>query len=237
MNINTLLKRIKKRLGIFYFKLPIDDQDLIDVIHEDSLVTFSTYYPYYLVLPFDTSERNKVPGSTYYNEGYFINTNLLEKDMKILSVVDVNYSTNLYGVRDQLVFGVSDYMSTIAALNVEAVSNIPIVPRFQPPNKVYFDEPIRQYYKDYSILLAVTHNKSLASIPPAYEDEFFKLALIDIKIFLYNNLKQFDQIDTTFGQISLKIDDWNNADDDRANLISKWDETYIASNPLKMINC
>lgn len=234
MNINALLNRIKKRLGIFYFKLPISDKDLIDVITDDTLVTFSRYYPAYLSIPLDTSEENKIPNERY---GYYINTDMLAEGVKILGIEDVTYDAQFFGgYMDPYANNVFDFMELQAGLNLSAIMNCPITWNFYNPNKIVFDEDIRGRTSKLFVTASITYSKSLANIPTSYEDEFFKLALIDIKIFLYNNLKHFDNIDTTFGQISLKIDEWNGADDERTTLVNNWDETFIYHRQKKIYN-
>ena len=234
MNINELMKRIKMRLGIFYFKLPISDDDLMDVITYDTLTTFSTYFPNILVLPVNLSDTNRVPNIP---NAYYIDTSMLDEGMTILGIEDVNYS-NYNSYYDDALFynGASDYTLLQAGVNLSGVMNVPIIPSFREPNILMFDEDIRPFFNSYNVTVSVTHNRSLATISPSYQDEFFKLALIDIKLFLYNNLKHFDNIDTTFGNISLKIDEWSNAEDDRKTLVNEWESKFIYAKPRKIYN-
>ena len=51
MSPNLLLKKAKRRLGVSTFKLPFDDEELIDILYEDTLPTFSKFFPKYLTLP------------------------------------------------------------------------------------------------------------------------------------------------------------------------------------------
>ena len=47
-----------------------------------------------------------------------------------------------------------------------------------------------------------------------------------VKVFLYNNLKLYDEIPTAFGNIKLKIEDYNGADNERTQLLERWRDTF-----------
>lgn len=232
MNMTDLLNRVKRRLGLKYSNIPIDDQDLIDTIIEESLPTFSGYFQYNINMPLDLSESNKIPGEKY---GYFINTDVLADGMSILGVSNVSYEDIYRTYGDMYYNGISpiDFISSAANANLSGVTNIPITWNFQEPNRIIFDEAIESIVK-LNLELVTTHNPSLITIPKSRENEFIKLVLLDIKIFLYNNFKHYDNIDSPFGQINLRLDDWNGAEGDRESLLQKWDETFIYSTKYKI---
>ncbi|MDE7089594.1 MAG: hypothetical protein K2O54_05695 [Prevotella sp.] len=74
--------------------------------------------------------------------------------------------------------------------------------------------------------LALSHDKSLASISPSMEESFFNLAILDVKSMLYETLKHYKDIQTAYGTINLNIDEWANADDVRKALIDEWENVY-----------
>jgi hypothetical protein len=47
-----------------------------------------------------------------------------------------------------------------------------------------------------------------------------------MKMFLYNTLKMYDNIPTAFGNINLKIDDLQSAEESRNTLLDKWRDTF-----------
>jgi hypothetical protein len=53
-----------------------------------------------------------------------------------------------------------------------------------------------------------------------------ELALLDLKDNLYPTIKQYTDIQTAVGNISFKMDNWENAESDRKELLSRWDDTY-----------
>ena len=96
--------------------------------------------------------------------------------------------------------------------------------KYEPPRVLYI-------YNAYAstkvqIELGFEHDKTMASIPETSREEILALALLDVKENLYPTLKQYSEIETAIGRISLKIDDWANAESERKDLISKFDDTY-----------
>lgn len=74
--------------------------------------------------------------------------------------------------------------------------------------------------------LACEHDPSGETIEESCYDSFMELATLDMKVFLYNNLKMFDQIPTAFGNIQMKADDYQASAGDRDTLLEKWRDTY-----------
>ena len=70
------------------------------------------------------------------------------------------------------------------------------------------------------------HFENLSSIKSTLFEAFYDLALLDIKRFLYNILKHYENIETAYGSINLRIDEWSNAEADRKDLLTRWGELY-----------
>ena len=45
-------------------------------------------------------------------------------------------------------------------------------------------------------------------------------------MYLWNHLRYFTTIQTAYGQMELKVDSWENAESERADLLREWDENY-----------
>ena len=56
-----------------------------------------------------------------------------------------------------------------------------------------------------------------------------------MKIFIYNQLKYYKSIQTALGTVDLMIDDWQSAESDRKELLSRWDDTYHLDMPFLYI--
>ena len=78
----------------------------------------------------------------------------------------------------------------------------------------------------YRLTIALSHAENLSTIPATVYSSFLKLATLDVKNYLYNTLIHYENLQTAYGQLSLNIDRWSNAEDDRRSLIEKWEQTY-----------
>ena len=74
--------------------------------------------------------------------------------------------------------------------------------------------------------VACQHDPNGESIEDSCYDSFMQLAMLDVKQFLYNTLKLYDGIPTAFGNINLKIDDYQSAESDRNTLLDSWRDTF-----------
>lgn len=222
-NKALLLGKLKRKLGLFYLKLPIEDKDLLTIIDEDTIPTYSIYFPQELRV--DITEADKVPGS---KNTFFIDEKHIGDGVNI---VDIEL---IYGTYDPVTTGMfyplnpTDVINLQMSLDLTSAIGEPIAYNYIPPNKI---EVLggKALLGSFSADLLLTHNKKLTSIRPSQIDSFTKLALLDIKAFLYENLKHFDQIETTFGTINLRIDNWSNAENEKEELLNVWDEKYLAN--------
>ena len=150
----------------------------------------------------------------------------------LIYVFDVNYDTSIlaglgyYGGGMPLMEG--NLVNQAMMANAGALVMNTMIPKltfkFEAPRTLYV-------YNAYScsklvIELGFEHDKTLASIPETAREEFLKLALLDVKENLYPTLKQYTEINTAIGNINLKLDDWASAEQDRKELIDKWDDVY-----------
>jgi hypothetical protein len=116
-------------------------------------------------------------------------------------------------------------MLTQANANLVSVAAPPITFKFEAPNLLHLYN-ISSMYGEVDIEFALEHAENLSTIPPTAFESFHELAELDIKRFLYNTLKHYNEIQTAYGTISLKIDDWAQAESDRKDLLEKWRDLY-----------
>lgn len=234
---NHLLRMLKTTLGIYSVPLPVSDQEFDDLVIQDmSLPEFSIYCPFVdrILLDINTdSVADREDPVQIDGDSSPIN-NLLRIPNKfgareILSVERVDPYNSLSNLSMSSSFETMEsYQDLAEAQELATLSSYMIPPKsfeFVPPDK------LRLYNNHvYNSKLMVTvdylHHKELFTIPWTARGSFFKLALVDAKIFLYNNLKHYSSINTAYGTIDLKIDDWANAESERNDLISQWDESY-----------
>ena len=68
------------------------------------------------------------------------------------------------------------------------------------------------------------HDPSLSTVPPGAITHLRQLAELDICEYLYGKMKRIQDLDTGIGNINLRIDNWENAAQEKRELLRDWDE-------------
>ena len=74
--------------------------------------------------------------------------------------------------------------------------------------------------------VACEHEPNGETIEASCYDSFMQLAMLDMKMFLYNTLKLYDGIPSAFGNIQLKIEEFQGADSERTSLLTQWNDVF-----------
>jgi len=231
MNMSRLLTRIKRKLGLYAFTLPIDNPDefMKEIIEDTTLPVFSQYQPIIDTYRFNLHNLEKIEQRANY-ESYLLPD--VFNNREILYISEVKYdeaSTNALGYYGGGVPLMSaSFVDQSMLANAGACLSSRMIPqitfKFEHPRKITLWNILSSTHLVFDIAFA--HDKSLASIPPTAEESFFNLATYDIEEALYNLLKHYNEIDSPYGKISLRIDDFAQAADNRRQLLNDWDDKY-----------
>lgn len=230
MNMSKLLTRLKMNLGIYTFALPFENVDdvLTEVIKTITIPVFSVYCPVRDKFNCNIKELERLEHADTYE------TYLLPdwKYKKIIDVEDVEYDNSMmsgvgYAANSALFNNNSLLQQAMlgqAGVNITRAMIPKLTFEYMHPRKLR----VFNLYNSCRLTLSLLceHHPSLASIPPTAEESFYKLAYLDVADFLYNAMKHYNEMETAYGRITLKIDDWANAKSDRDQLIDKWDDTF-----------
>ena len=220
-NKTDLLNYIEKMLGLIPLRgilpEPYDkDSWMKEVVEEISLVTFSTYYP--VEVPYWVDEDTKQKNGWYYiDEAKIANA-------KILGIKDIDWSTigrdSLfyqstygYGIYDPYVgaYGVDDIMMGQMRADVASLYNFGVYPKFSDPNKFrlegLFSSDITKKIGRFKVTVLVYHSNSLLTIPTTMMETFRNLCTADVANYLVANLKHFENVESLYAQIQLRLDD------------------------------
>lgn len=74
--------------------------------------------------------------------------------------------------------------------------------------------------------VACEHMANGESIEDSCYDSFMELSILNVKTFLYNNLKYFDDQPTAFGSIKLKIESFESAEGELNQTLDRWRDTF-----------
>lgn len=229
----SLLNKVKRSLGIQTMKLPFDDEELLQILYEDSLPVFSIYFPRYYRCKIDITKLQPADKVEYgFCNRYYLNGKQFE-NIELIDIEDVQLVQTPMDLYFDPMFATGmDAYSIVANCYQESVMEsmlqTPIICKLEPPNILLFDymNTYLQGLMEFKFL--VCHAKDLSTLQYTWREKITELFKLDLEIALYENLKRNDQIDTTFGQLELKIDDWQGAADKRAELIEKWSNEFLS---------
>lgn len=236
-----LLNKIERRLGTTVLNLPDNlnkDVWMDEVIDNETLDTFSRYFPYAMTY-YLSGDRRK--GS------YFLIDEATCSSVKILGVGDIRwrilsknspafgFGTGMIAFYDFFTNGmnVEDVAMNQMNTNLASVYKAGIYPIFEPPNRIRIESSLTNnmldQLKSIPITLFVKHSENLMTIEPTKMEIFENLATADVATFLYNHLKYFTNVETVFAQTELNLDslqDWANK---REEIVNKLEETYVSA--------
>ena len=250
-DMTLLLNKIERRLGLVPLAphLPefLQKDKWGDVIMQDTIVSFSRYYPnkfVFLVSDETCYKRKDQEGITWY----FIKDEILQGN-KILGGYDINWSdtTNNNASLGATSLGGGFYYpslgqgclpaayETIVTMqgmaDVMSLYNRAVYVEFRPPNNRFCVKGIGNTNYDlerFSMILLLEH-KSLSTISPTMMEIFEKLAMADIASFLYQNLKYWDGLDTAYVNIDLKLAELDKVADTRESIIEELKNSYVST--------
>ncbi len=230
MGLSELLTSVKMKLGIYGISIPVEnlDQLMHDVIKLESIKTYSQFFPQTFTMEFKMEELDVIQNN--YAKTTFVLPDLFA-GRRIIYVRDVfpgrlNQQSNyMYA---EMATGEDFYQTMMlghAQAHLASAVTPPFTFEFEHPNIVHMYN-YSSYSRDVTVKIDVEHFENLSSIPPAQFESFRQLVILDMKIFLYGMLKHYTDLSTPLGNISLKIDDWANAEATRDELINEWTASH-----------
>ena len=232
MNNNGLtptmvLRFLNSQLGSAVQTIELTEQEMMRIVFQQSLPTFSQYFPFLPIV--ELSDKDRINGS--YTEFRIPN----EWHLKLLSLHKwyLNSETNYSGgwiapfvtnpVDEQIL---SDSLSSFIT---------PLLINYIAPNKLVI---LQNYYNAYgyvSVQFKAVHPNHMKTIQPNMRDDFLHLCLYDVLLSLYPIRHRFSTISTPYGSLEPFFELVDSAKDNRDALISRWRETYLYSGDQKKI--
>ena len=237
-NMTNLLNKIERRLGTKPLNLPddISKDKWAEVIISDTLVTFSRYYP--AAVKYQLGPKDKKNGYYYLDED-------LIGGLKILGIRDISwedFAEDSFGIQESAGYGIYNFLgasydvSDIGFVQMRAdhmsLFNNGVYPIFEPPNRVRLQSATTQDitgFRSFHIWILVEHNANLTTISPTQMETFEQLAQADIAQFLYRYLKYYDQLQTVYATIDLKLQDLETEAAKRDEVINYIKDSYVSA--------
>lgn len=241
--MTRLLNKIERRLGTKPLNLPEEYGKEVwarEVIAEDSLVTFSRYFPNRLVLHVGQELKKKRNN----NDGYYIIDDHIMDGIEILGVQDIDWKVfsqdsvaqqlaGGYGLYSALPtdYNVDDALMIQARADMTSIFNNPIICDYQPPNMVRitgtYKQDVTNGLRGFPVTLMIKHADNLMTIPPTQMETFEALCQADVAGFLYENLKYFE-FDNPHINVDLKLSELQDKASKRDEVIETLKEGYIS---------
>lgn len=246
-DMSALLNKVSKRLGLLPLEPHLPDfakkDKWADVILQDTMVTFSRYYPnkFPFIVDETTCDKKVENGVTYY----YIKDEIL-KGVKLLGLLDIDWTdkttknsslgaTSLGGGYFYPSFACpeSTFQSVLQLqmqADISSLYNRGLFIDFQYPNRFSVKGLGNTNYdlKSFVVNLLVEHY-SLSTISPTKMEIFEALAQADIAKFLYMNLRYFDGLETVFINIDLKLNELYDESNKRENIIEEIKNSYVST--------
>ena len=214
LNSTKILRFIEKNLGYKFTELELEPDEIMDDIRQYTLRTYSKYFPYITTVAIDKSE--KVDGKT--------NRFLIRPDGLEIMSINRLITGNMEYVDPTIITRPSfqpDIFSNITAMDMYSMVRNPITFRFYPPNVVEI-YPAVVGMATATLYVNCIHPEHFGTIAANMEDQFLKLAVLDVKMSLYQIRHRFANLTTPYGSIELFIDDLQEAESKRDELLELW---------------
>lgn len=241
-DFTNLIKKIERNLGLLPLvpHLPPDyNKDAwLDIIKEQTLVTFSRFFPHKISYPI-TRETAKKKGNRYFidDEDFF-------GEAKILGIMDIDWDSFGHTNGSQSGIGNYGYGSTdgVYSLNfdqivankliadVNSVYNNGIYIQQYDPNQFEimncYNTPVN--LSRFNVWVLVQHS-NLSTISATMMETFEDLAMADVAKFLFRNLRYYDGLETVYANIDLKLNELEEEGNKREEIIKLLDESSVSS--------
>lgn len=235
-NMGKLLDKIERRLGMTVLLPHLPDYLNKDawaiVIKEDSLESFSRYYPW--KVPYTIDSRTKKKGKWY----------LLDEELlgnaKIIGAGDIDWNDSSYnnsgianynGYQLNNNFSLCDIINSKINADLNSLFNNNIYVDFEAPNKVSLESMGSNTTNISNIVINVylEHPINLTTINPTKMETFEMLAIGDVAKFLYQNLKYYEGLETVFASIDLKLSELEAISQKADEMREKLEQNYVSA--------
>lgn len=248
-DMTALLNKISRRAGLLPLEPHLPDylnkEAWANVIKEDTLPVFSRSFPFkFKLIVDDTTCDKKIENHTMW---YYIKDEILGENTKLLGVKDIDWmdtsadnNSLTNGSMGQYYYGATSFpcpeatLDSVLALQMSAdfasLYNNGIVIDFEYPNRFALRGIGNVNYdlSQFVVVLLVEH-KNLSTISPTMMNVFEDLAMADVCNFLYMNLRYYDNLETVYVNLDLKLSELQEFANKRTEIVEKLEEARTSA--------
>lgn len=228
--MTKILNKIERRLGTMMLNLPdnIGKDYWATIIAEDAIPIFSRFFPHKVFTIIDhTCEKN----------GFFFIDKDLPEGSTIIGVKDVDWqayrATSGYDRYNFLsTYGADEIALTQVSADYMSLFNMGIYVEFDPPNKIRLESvngAAVTRFRSFPLWVFIEHPINLMTISPTMMNIFEDLCTSVVANFLYEQLKHFDDTETSYMTINLKLETIKTWADRYDDIVQKLDESHTTT--------
>jgi hypothetical protein len=210
MDINKLLRHVKRKCGLRHFETGFSDDELKEIIIDDALDLFSKYVRPYVKIPVKITSSNMVPNRR--NSYYIPVKEYMSRELKIMDMKGVDEYYDIFDpyLSSHYQNGYDDIIDGVINATIDSIGAEDLRFEFVPPNILTITNlDCRMIDDDIDFLFYVNMPENLSQIPTQMEHVFKELAVIEVKDALFNELDVIKNLNTPNGNIQLPIDKWS----------------------------
>ena len=235
MNISRVISALSLQYGLYNITLPFKDADtgktkptdqvLKEVLSTITVPLYSQFVPWKREGTIHIKDMKRVPG---HENVYFLPSWLTYTEVQYVIDIHLPYY-NVRGTYGDIApaYGINRSMQGVATSKAYMMAASQM--RSEPTWDYLGHNQVKLYgwpKTNIEIEVACDHMDNLESIEAGCYDSFMELAQQDVKMFLYNTLKYHNELATAFGNINIKIEDFQAAEAERNAMLDRWRDTY-----------
>lgn len=226
LTCTDVLRYIHRMLGTAMQAIELNDDEIMRVVFQESLPTFSKYFPY----RFKESITCEDSIGGGYNNVYKI------PNIDRLQIIGISrvWLDNMNQFGGSLLPLVNDPFETQFLQDVLSKTITPTTFEYEAPDLLTIRPKIWKLGMAMIEVKAI-HPKHLRTIPVAMREQFLRLALDDVMISLYGLRHRFENLTTPYGSITPFFEMIDNAANDKNDLLDSWKENFLKYSTSKKI--
>lgn len=226
LNETMVLRRLQRSLGSDIYSA-FDTQWYLDILEEETLITFSTYYPFQITGVAIRSEYG-IPSIHPQTGQKAVYKYKIPKESPDDVYIGIEWSYFPGNHNEGSTYsGMNPILTDAMYQNLRSYLPIPplrFVAKFEPPDICVVD-PIPLSHVDFTLIM--NRVRKLHEIPLNFKEIFLKLFTYDVKDAIYNEIKSARDSGIYNGiEVNTYISDFSTASSDRDTLIELLEEKY-----------
>lgn len=250
MNINHLIKRIKDELGLSrYYKSSFTDHDIYKIIKEHALDEYGRYFKKEVEL--DRALLSTRIGADIMLIPDWVIQKVEKCGLRVEDIKSIRFNRTVVPDRTglgQIVAYKMDSLSLESAYTgmyeMQRIAGSDIFQNYL--NTCHFEKPNRIRFlwnntlpegAECTLSLWVSMSPNLIGVDTGREHTFYELCKLSVMTVIYQNeSKYIESISSGLGNINLKVEDWQNAANERKELLYKmYNDSILMQNQIKII--